>query len=440
MGKLITVGVGFSQNNDSYLAASEASEKALKQLKGKQPSLSLVFWAGKPYEDYIPVNKALMEHLSGTEFVGGSTDGVVYDGQIYPTGLVVASFYSEYVHFGVSSVEDVSRDPKKLAKETIKKAVGSIKIDHYVDSYMAFTRVKKGNISDLIRMPAFFVFAFTRGFQPTRMGNEDLIIDGIQDELGYYVPIFGGSLGNDMDKVFSNTPYDIVSLHSGKIMKDGLITVFAISDIKYAASYAHGAEPLNKIGSISQVKNGGFVVSKINDTPIYQWYANQIGISVKEFRLKILYYTQKYPLGFPDGYGNIIMRAGGVPFGKDELSYIAPLKENTPIFLMNLENNKRLMQANNELLADIHKHLNKNKLFSRWLRADMSFVVSCSSRRRVLDQKSSHRELAELSKLSRSPLFGFCSFGEIGGKPAGQSHFHHLCTNVFNFYDKLMSE
>src|SRR3989344_4657386 len=376
MGKLITVGVGFSQNNDSYLAAAEASEKALKQLKGIQPSLSLVFWAGKPYEDYIPVNKALMEHLSGTEFVGGSTDGVVYDGQIYPTGLVVASFYSEYVHFGVSSVEDVSRDPKKLAKETIKKAVGSIKIDHYVDSYMAFTRVKKGNLTDIIRMPAFFVFAFTRGFQPTKMGNEDSIIDGIQEEVGYYVPVFGGSLGSNMDYVFNGTPYDIISLHSGKIMKDGLITVFAISDVKYANSYAHGAQALNKLGYISEVDNGGFVVKKISGMHIIDWYAKEIGISKKEFLSKILFYTQKYPLGFPDGYGNIIMRAGGVPY-KEWLSYIAPLHENTPIFLMDLEDNKRLLQANKELLTDVQKHLQKS------LRPEISFVVSCSSRQNL---------------------------------------------------------
>ena len=433
MGKLVTVGVGFSQNEDPYTAASEAARQSLKQLKGKPPSLSLVFHAGKPYEAYDPLNKGLVEVFNGHEFVGGSTDGVVYNGKIYPQGIVVASFYSDYVHFGVASVDNVSRDPKKLARETVKKAVQSIHIDHYVDSYMAFTRVKKGNLTELIRMPAFFVFAFTRGFQPTKMGNEDSIIDGIQEEVGYYVPVFGGSLGSNMDYVFNGTPYDIVSLHSGKIMKDGLITVFAISDVKYANSYAHGAQALNKLGYISEVDNGGFVVKKISGMHIIDWYAKEIGISKKEFLSKILFYTQKYPLGFPDGYGNIIMRAGGVPY-KEWLSYIAPLHENTPIFLMDLEDNKRLLQANKELLTDVQKHLQKS------LRPEISFVVSCSSRRRVLDPKSSSKELVELNRLPANPTFGFCSFGEIGSKPAGASHFHHLCTNVFNFYDKLMSE
>src|SRR3989344_2008943 len=268
---------------------------------------------------------------------------------------------------------------------------------------------------------------------PAKMGNEDLIIDGIQEEVGYYVPVFGGSLGSNMDYVFNGTPYNIISLHSGKVMKDGLITVFAISDVKYANSYAHGAHPLNKMGYISEVDNGGFVVKKVSGMDIMDWYAKEVGVSKKEFMSKILYYTQKHPMGFPDGYGNIIMRAGGVPYQK-WLSYIAPLQVNTPIFLMNLEDNKRLLQANAELLNDMNVHLQKA------MKPEISFVVSCSSRRRVLDPKSSSKELVELNKLPSTATFGFCSFGEIGSKPAGASHFHHLCTNVFNFYDKLMSE
>ena len=266
MARLIQSGVGLSLKEDGYEATREAAQKAIAGLGKKTPALSLVFYAGE--YDPTAINRALKEVFKGTEFVGGSTDAVIYGGALYAKGIVITSLYSDYVHFGVSSVDNISKSPREIARKTIRKAVSIIHIDHYVDSYMAFTRVKKGNISDLIRMPAFFVFAFTRGFQPTRMGNEDLIIDGIQDELGYYVPIFGGSLGSDMDKVFSNTPYDIVSLHSGKIMKDGLITVFAISDIKYASSYAHGAEALNQLGAVTDVKNGGFVVSKISGKPI----------------------------------------------------------------------------------------------------------------------------------------------------------------------------
>lgn len=429
--ELVQCGIGFSKEKDSYTAAKQAASSALNGLAGKKPKLSLVFYAGE--YDPVRINQALKEVLDDTEFVGGSTDGVLYGPNIYTEGIVVSSIYSDYISFGAASLDNVSKNPKKAAKQVVEKAVQNVKVDKYTDSYMAFSRVKKGNLTELIRIPQFFVFTFTRGFQPTKMGNEDLIIDGIGEQIGKYVPIFGGSLGNDMDKVFKNIPYQIVSLHSGKIMKDGLIVVFACTGLLYASSLAHGAKPQGAMGYISGVKDNGFVVTKISDQPIIDWYAKNLGVSKEEFMSKLLYYTQKYPIGFPDGYGNIVMRAGGVP-AKDGLAFIAPLKEHTPIYIMNLENKKQLLQANKELFTDFEKHLAKK------MNPELSFVVSCSSRRRVLDRESSIRELKEFNSKSKKPIFGFCSFGEIGSKPAEACHFHHLTTNVFNIYGKLLSK
>ena len=46
---LIRVSLGFSKGGDSYNAAKEAATAALTGLKGKSPTLSLVFYAGAKY-------------------------------------------------------------------------------------------------------------------------------------------------------------------------------------------------------------------------------------------------------------------------------------------------------------------------------------------------------------------------------------------------------
>lgn len=425
------MSVGFSKVDDSYSATKEAIGQALNGFGSKRSGLIMIYYAGE-YDPHA-INRAMKESFPETEYIGGSTDAVIYKAEAYPNGIVVACMYSDYLHFGVASVDNISKDPYEIAQKTAGEAVKKIGINPYVDSYMAFSRMKKGDFSELIRIPSFFVFCLTRGFQPKKMGNEDLIIQGVAKKIGYYIPMFGGSLGNNMDYVFNNTPYDVYTFHSGKIMKDGLVVVFVATGLKYSYSIGHGAAMTKTLGYISEVKSGGFVVSKISGQPILDWYSKSLGVTKEKFTKKLLYYTQKFPIGFPDGYGNIVLRAGGVPAGND-LAYIAPLKENTPIFVMNVENDKELTKVNRQIHEEMQANVHKK------IKPMFTFVVSCSSRRRVLSKENYTKELIETQKLTNAPLFGFCSFGEIGSKPAESTHFNHLCTNLFNVYDKLLSE
>lgn len=431
MGNYVDVGVSYSGLDDSYVAAKEAAEAALTQLKGKKPILTFVFFSGE--HDVERLNEGLLEILDGTEFIGGSTDAVIFKDKIYPHGIVVASIYSDYMHVGIASIDGIASNTAKKAGKTIQTAVSNISMDRYTDSYMAFKRVKKGNLAEMIKMPSFFVFALSRGWKNGIVGNEDLIIEGIGKKIGYYIPVFGGSLGSKMENVFNHVPYEIYSLHSGKIMKDALVTAFVSTDLKYSNSISHGAKPTGKVGHITEVIDDGFIVTEIDNKPINKWYAEAVGVSYKEFMKNQFMYTQKYQLGFPDGYGNLIMRAGQIP-AKGGLYYIAPMKKDTPVVLMDLSQPKKLMCANKEIFTDMKDYLARN------LASEMNFLVSCCSRRRILDSKSFGKELKELNKKAKAPLFGFSSFGEIGSKPAQACHFHHMCTNVFSLYDKFLSD
>ena len=91
-------------------------------------------------------------------------------------------------------------------------------------------------------------------------------------------------------------------------------------------------------------------------------------------------------------------------------------------------------KAPEQIKKDIKQHLGKA------LTPLHTFVVSCSSRRRILDSKSSKKELQTIAKMSKLPLVGFCSFGEIGSRPAETCHYNHLCTNLFNLYNEILPD
>jgi len=428
VNKLINVGLGFSSEANAAVAAKKALDAALKSLK-KKPDLTLVFYSGD-FDPYA-ISAVIKKELGSSPFIGGSTDAVVFGDKLHSSGVGIACLKSDYLHFGIAGCEDISKKTVDKVHGTVRKAVQSIPIDQYTDAYLAFNRVKKGNITGMIRIPNFFCFVLTRGFQVIRMGNEDLIIEGMSDVIGTYIPIFGGSLGDHMEKVFNQTPYEIYTFHNGKVYKDGFVCAFACTDLLYAHSLEHGYTTTNKLAAVTGIQNGGFVVTEMNHDNVVDWYAEQVGTSRGNFLQNILRYTQKNPVGIPDGFGHIIMRAGGVPY-KNYLSYIAPFHKNAPVFVMDMVSKKQIMRACPVIIDDMHRHLNEH------VDPAFTFVTTCSSRRLLL-KEDLDKEVAALSKHLNGPIFGFSSFGEIGSKPASPSHFHHLTINVFTLYDKLLT-
>src|SRR3989344_7016417 len=219
----IAVGSGVSTNKDSYKAGREAAEMARLALKGKKPTISYVFFTG----DYDPykLSEGLKDVLKDTEFIGGSADAVFSNEKVIREGVVVASIQSEYLHVGVASTDNVSSNPTGVAKKTVIEALNNLPVDKYVDPYLLFTRMRNANVKWMVKIPSFFLTVFSRGMKLPKMGDETKIIRGIAEEIGLNVPIWGGSFGNSLEKLFGGKPYEINMLHSGKVLKDGLIIV-----------------------------------------------------------------------------------------------------------------------------------------------------------------------------------------------------------------------
>ncbi len=429
-GTLVT-GSGMSKNADAYTAAKEAAQKALLGLKGKKPTISYVFFSGDydPYE----LTKGLTEVLNGTEFIGGMGDRVIFDDKVMEKGVVVASIQSDFLHVGVASSDNVSEDSLNAAKNVTKEALSKLPIDSYIDPYMQALRLKGGDIRGIVKIPPYYVHVFVNGFKLPRMGEENKIILGISDVIGRQIPIWGGSFETALEKVLGK--YEIYSLHSGKVLKDGLIIAFASTSMLYGYSMAHGAKKTGSLEVIEKTSAGGYIVDKISGKTPVEWYAEKLKMDKKKFidSVMTLGLTQRWPIGMIDNLGNIIVRGGGVPTGtnNESLAYVAPLVEGAPIFLMDGDP-KNLFTATNLIVDDVRQYTEE--------KGDPRLVLltACLTRRAVM-QNQFPEDLQNLKKgFGGSAVVGFTTSGEIGAREGDMANCHHLTNNVFVIYDKLL--
>lgn len=427
----LLVGSGMSKNNDAYTAAKEAAEQAIHGLNGKKPTISYVFFSGEydPYE----LTKGLIEVLKDTEFVGGLGGSIIYNDQVLDKGIVVASVQSEFLHIGVASTDNASENSFDATKKVAKEALAKLSIDSYIDPYMQALRLKGGDMRGIVKIPPYYVHVFANGFKLPKMGEENKIILGISEVLGRQVPIWGGTFETALEKIM--TKYEIYSLHSGKVYKDGLIVMFTVTSMLYGYSMAHGAKKSGTLDVIGKTSLDGYVVDEISGQKPVDWYAKKLKMDKKKFidSAMTLGLTQRWPIGMVDNLGNIIVRGGGVPTGpnNESLAYPAPVIEGAPIYLMDGDP-KNLFDASNQIITDIQQYTEETNS------PNLILITSCLTRKNVLKDQFSE-DLRNLKKgFGGSTLVGFTTSGEIGSKEGDLAACHHLTNNIFVFYNKLL--
>ena len=143
--------------------------------------------------------------------------------------------------------------------------------------------------------------------------------------------------------------------------------------------------------------------------------------------------TQRWPIGMIDNLGNVIIRGGGVPTGKnnESLAYVAPLVEGAPIFLMDGDP-KNLFDATNQIVNDIQQYVEEKGT------PELMLITSCLTRRGVMKDQFPE-DLRRLKKgFGNAKLLGFTTSGEIGSKEGDMANCHHLTNNLFVLYDRLL--
>lgn len=238
-GKFVSVGYGWSVNNDEAKAVEEAVSSVKMQLNDKSPEFVLLFsTVGYDSEKVLGEVRRLLGDVQvygGTSCLGVLSKNGFHIGEKGSLALMAIS--SENITFGVggASIDDYSS-----AREAGKAAI-----------WEAISATGKEDSPKIVLMTA-------------APGEEEEILAGIEEVIGRGVPVFGGSSAdNDITgkwKQFSNE----------HVYSNGITLAVIYTDLKVGWAFEAGYLRTENRGAITKAE--GRVIYEIDGRPAAEVY------------------------------------------------------------------------------------------------------------------------------------------------------------------------
>ncbi|RIW18257.1 hypothetical protein D0X99_00740 [Algoriphagus lacus] len=257
-----TVGVGASNQTNSFSAGKEAASQAMKEGKIERPDFALIFCGGKhdPKEFLRGVN----EIIPNVPKAGGSSFGILTDKFIGYDGFEVGVtiFSSDKIRFEIFHAGGLNEDEFKVGQELGGKIQKAIKPDSR--GLWVFYDSSKQQNPPMLNF-ATPLFAALENFLP-----EDLSVAG------------GGFLADMM----LSTCYQFVN---NEIFSQHAVGILVSGECKMETAILHGCQPCSDYITITKAE--GPVVMEIEGQPaldlIDELLGPDHGIKVKDFAMNV---------------------------------------------------------------------------------------------------------------------------------------------------------
>jgi len=248
-GMLISVGCGWSDNNDEGKAVEEAVSSVRTQLGAKSPEFA-IFFSTVGY-DSNKVLSAVNSLLPDVQVYGGTSCLAVQTKEGFHVGekgsLALLAVASKNISFGVGGA---SIDDFPSAREAGKAAIQA-----------AIDAAGEKGVPKLVLMTG-------------SVGHEEELLAGIEEEIGKDVPVLGGSAGdNDITgewKQFAND--DVYS--------NGISLTAIYTDFKIGWAYEAGYLRSENRGTVTRAE--GRIIYEIDNLPAAEVYNDWTGGAVSE--------------------------------------------------------------------------------------------------------------------------------------------------------------
>lgn len=372
----LKVGIGQSNNFNSFLAGKEAARFALRDLKEDNPHLAFTFIS--TYYRQEEAIEGIKSVIGETPLIGSSTAGEFTSLGSTRHSLIVVLLKSKELQFSLGWGDGMNKDSRETghqaaltANRNFLKIAPQEELNRKV--FIIFPDGLSGNCADLLR--------------------------GIQEILGRSFPIIGGSSGDDF--LFQKTYQYCHKL----ILSGGVVGVLLGGKLSFGIGSRHGWKPLGKPRTVTKAL--GNIIYEIDHQPAVKIYEDYFGPEVIELKTEPLANIGiLYPLGMAiPGEEEYLLRNPLTVTEEGALVCGAEIPEGEEVRLM-IGNKDTVLEAVSQAGLTALKNLYGAKV-------KIVIAFSSISRNKLLGRYKDN-EIEVLKKIfgENVPIVGFYSYGE----------------------------
>lgn len=375
------IGIGFSNQTNSYRAAIEAARMAMELRGIERPDFALIFCSGK--HNTTELMKGLNEILPAVPKIGGSAYGVIaneflgYDG--FEVGVTI--FSSDTIRFEIFAQPDINKGEYTAGCELGKQ----IKAAAQADS------------------KALLVFYDSSKQQnPPMLNFATYLFKGLEEYLPPNLVCAGGGFLSDMQL---NTCYQFFN---EEVFSQNAVAVLISGNCKMETTILHGCKPCSPYLTITKAE--GSIIYEIDDRPaldvIDELLGTGHGMNWKDFTSYVI-----LGVNHGDQFGDFDEKAYvnkvTLAVNEDNKSLIMfepDLQDGVEVQLMTRSVDLNYIATN---VQDTKERIgNKNPIFS--------FYIDCAGRVKPFSG-TDFEEAAEVQKVigNEIPFMGFYSGVEV---------------------------
>ena len=366
------IGIGFSSNPNSEIAARDAAFESKKNLRTDDVQLAIIF-SSIHYnpKTTLPIIRDVLNH---PKTIGCSTAGIILSNSIEATGIAVLTISSDNMEVGIGSVEDI----------------------HTQNMQHAGAILAQNSLKDFGHHPRSIFMLLADG----QLKNNSLMLKGIQEVLGNVFPIVGAGSCDDFN--FSQS----FQMFQDKILTNSAAGFLLGGPLGVGVGAFHGWRPLGKPRIIDRADNN--IIRTINGKRAFSLYEEYFGDEIKDLQsFKLGQISILYPLGlFIEGSSEYLLRNAVDILSDGSIVCQGDVPEGSEVHLM-IGNKESCKQAAVKAAKDAQKNILGKQ--------PQAIIVLESMTRLKLLGRSAYSEIKMINEVfgPSVPIIGMYANGEI---------------------------